>query len=144
MSITNTKVLEKELDWHRHKVKEAIHIRQRFPTMNRDQGYQIPPIYDKIIPPMSDWAISPPGNQYVIRACRNKSKRHKFQTLVPKLEQFTTNYYDLPRNNLLEQMQSPYKKLHSRETALLSVRNYLLMAIDNKQLAIPILLGLIM
>ena len=54
VSITNTKVLERKLDWHRHKVKEAIHIRQRCPTMNRDQGYQLPPIYDKIIPPMSN------------------------------------------------------------------------------------------
>ena len=26
VSITNTTVLEKELDWHRRKIKEAIHI----------------------------------------------------------------------------------------------------------------------
>ena len=42
VSITNTKVLERELDWHKRKVKEAVHIRQRRPTMNRDQGYQLP------------------------------------------------------------------------------------------------------
>ena len=35
------------------------------------------------------WAISPPGHQYVIKACR-MSKRHKFQTFVPKLVHFTT------------------------------------------------------
>ena len=29
VSITNTKVLERELDWDRRKVKKAIHIRQR-------------------------------------------------------------------------------------------------------------------
>ena len=39
-------------------------------------------------------------------------------------------------------MQSPYKKQHSTETALLSVQNDLLMAIDNNQLAILILLDL--
>ena len=54
VSITNTKVPERELDWHRHKVKEAIHIRQRLPTMHRDHDYQLPPIYDMIIPPMSE------------------------------------------------------------------------------------------
>ena len=32
------------------KVKEAIHIKQRAPSMNRDQGYQLPPIYGQIIP----------------------------------------------------------------------------------------------
>ena len=68
LSITNIKVLERGLDWHRCKSRRPF-IRQRRPTMNRDQGYQLPPIYDKIY---------------------DKSKRHKFQTLVPQLVQFTT------------------------------------------------------
>ena len=48
----------------------------------------------------------------------------------------------ISRNDLSEKMQSAYKKQHSTETALLSVQNDLLMAIDNKQGAILILLDL--
>ena len=34
----------------KRKVKEVIHIKQKAPSMNRDQGYQLPPIYGQIIP----------------------------------------------------------------------------------------------
>lgn len=54
VSLENTKILEREQDWMRRKVKEAIHIKQQKPTMNRDQGYQLPAIYNRIIPPMSE------------------------------------------------------------------------------------------
>ena len=40
--------------WHKRKVKEATYIRQRAPTMNRDQGYHLPAIYNQIIPPKSE------------------------------------------------------------------------------------------
>ena len=43
-----------ESNWHKRKVKEAIYIRQRAPTMNRDQGYHLPAIYNQIIPPKSE------------------------------------------------------------------------------------------
>ena len=50
VSMANLRVLDREQDWLKHKVKEAIHIKQRAPSMNRDQGYQLPPIYGQIIP----------------------------------------------------------------------------------------------
>ena len=81
---------ERELDRHRCKVKEAIHIRQRRPTKNSDQGYQLPPVYDKIIPPMSEPFPRQDMYQYVIKACRSKSKRHKFQKQCSKV---CTIYY---------------------------------------------------
>ena len=50
VSMDNLRVLDREQDWLKRKVKEAIHIKQRAPSMNRDQGYQLPPIYGQIIP----------------------------------------------------------------------------------------------
>ena len=41
VSMKNTKVLTRESNWHKKKVKEAIYIIQRAPTMNRDQGYHL-------------------------------------------------------------------------------------------------------
>ena len=45
-------------------------------------------------------------------------------------------------NNLMEPMQSPYKKHHSTETTLLAVQNDLLMAIDQEKAAVLVLLDL--
>ena len=42
LSTNNIKVLCREQEWHRRKVKEAIYIKQQGPTMNRNQGYQLP------------------------------------------------------------------------------------------------------
>ena len=52
VSKNNIKVLCREKEWYRCKVKEAIFIKQHGPTMNRDQGYQLPP-YTQILPPVS-------------------------------------------------------------------------------------------
>ena len=53
VSKKNIRVLSREQEWHKRKVKEAIYIKQHGPTMNRDQGYKIPPIYTQILPPVS-------------------------------------------------------------------------------------------
>ena len=42
-SMNNIKVLNRDQEWHRRKVKEAIYIKQQGSTMNRDQGYKLPP-----------------------------------------------------------------------------------------------------
>ena len=43
--------LELNVEEYERKVKEAIYIRPRAPTMNRDQGYHLPAIYNQFIPP---------------------------------------------------------------------------------------------
>ena len=39
-------VLAREDSWLKRKVREAIEIKIGQPAMNRDQGYELPPIYD--------------------------------------------------------------------------------------------------
>ena len=46
VSMDNTKVLVREQNGRKIKVKEAIYIKQRGPTMNRDQGHHLPAIYN--------------------------------------------------------------------------------------------------
>ena len=36
VTMANLRVLDREQDWMKRKVKEAIHIKQRAPSMNRD------------------------------------------------------------------------------------------------------------
>ena len=47
-------ILDRESSKFERKVKEAIHIRQRRPALNRGGGYDLPPIYNSLIPPVPD------------------------------------------------------------------------------------------
>ena len=51
VSLNNTKVLTREPQWTKRKVKEAIYIMKNAPSMNREQGYQLPPIYHQLLLP---------------------------------------------------------------------------------------------
>jgi hypothetical protein len=44
-----TSVLSTELNFARREVKEAIKIKTRRPSLNRDGGYKLPPVYDQLL-----------------------------------------------------------------------------------------------
>ena len=72
----NVRVLSREQEWHRRKVKEAICIKQQGPTMNCDQGYQLPPHLHPD-PSAGIWVNS---KTCVTKICRNRSKRCIFSS----------------------------------------------------------------
>ena len=49
VSLDNTKVLTREPQWTKRKVKEAIYIKKSAPSMNSEQWYQLPPIYHQLL-----------------------------------------------------------------------------------------------
>ena len=50
ISLDNTNILSVEPEWQERGIKEAIYIRARKPTLNRDGGrYNLPPIWNSII-----------------------------------------------------------------------------------------------
>ena len=45
------KILDREKNWYRRGIKEAIYIKALKPEMNEDEGrHHIPPIYEAILP----------------------------------------------------------------------------------------------
>ena len=49
ISKDNVKVIAREDHTFRRKIRESIEIRTRRPAINRDQGYELPPIYDELL-----------------------------------------------------------------------------------------------
>ena len=49
VSLDNTKALTREPQWTKRKVKEAVYIKKNAPSMNREQGYQLSPIYHQLL-----------------------------------------------------------------------------------------------
>ena len=45
----NVKVIGKEDQWMKRKIKEAIAIRKDKPSLNRDQGWDLPPIFNSLL-----------------------------------------------------------------------------------------------
>ena len=45
----SVRILAREDGWLKRKVREAIKIKIVQPAMNRDQGYELPPIYDELL-----------------------------------------------------------------------------------------------
>ena len=50
----NVEVLAREEGWFKRKVREAIEIKTIQPTINRDQGFDLPAIYNEILPVTRD------------------------------------------------------------------------------------------
>ena len=45
----NVRILGKEDHWMKRKIKEAIEIRRKKPSLNRDQGWDLPPIFCNLL-----------------------------------------------------------------------------------------------
>jgi hypothetical protein len=50
ISAESVSVIARESNLWRRKIRESIEIRAQGPALNRDSGYELPAIYDKVLP----------------------------------------------------------------------------------------------
>ena len=77
----------------------------------------------------------------VLKHYRPVSNLAFISKIIEKTVVLQLNHH-LSTNNLFETYQSAYRRLHSTETALLKVQNDILIALDNKQAVVLLLLDL--
>ena len=92
VSLDNTKVLTREPQWTKRKENEAIYIKKGAPSMNREQGYQLPPIYHQVLLPEQFPRKKTSRDQGFQLRGRNVVKFQETRSKVS--EQFTFQYHE--------------------------------------------------
>ncbi|XP_072046843.1 uncharacterized protein [Amphiura filiformis] len=65
ISLDNVEVMGREDHFWNRKIREALEIKTQRPTLNRDAGYDLPAIYDDLLP-----LEHPPGGQHYAKCQR--------------------------------------------------------------------------
>ena len=71
ISKSNVEMLAREDCWFKRKVREAIKIKTRPPTINQDQGFELPAIYSEILPLTRDRDRQTSGTSPLSSGSRN-------------------------------------------------------------------------
>ena len=60
----NVRIIASENTTSRRKIREALEISVNNPSLNRDSGYEIPPIYRTVLTAASDRPTAPAAGEY--------------------------------------------------------------------------------
>ena len=61
ITMDSVKILGREDHLHKRKIKEAVAIRRHQPTMNRDGGYELAAVYDRLLSHDHPGHVTPEG-----------------------------------------------------------------------------------